>query len=55
MTGLTEKLILKYLPESEITSKGHLYQQKQQPEASEAANLTPLSIKAGENTSEVVL
>ena len=29
--GLIEKLISKYLPESEITSKGHLDQQKQRP------------------------
>ena len=32
-SGLTEKPITKYLPESEITEKGHLYQQKQRPEA----------------------
>ena len=52
---LTEKLISKYLPESEITEKGHLDQQKQQPAAAAAANVTPLSTKSGENTSEVLL
>ena len=53
--GLTEKLISKYLPESDITAKGHLYQQKQRPAAVSAANVTPLSTKSGENTSEVLL
>ena len=53
--GLTEKLISKYLPESEITEKGHLYQQKQRPAAAAAANVTHLSAKAGENTSKVLL
>ena len=53
--GLTEKLISNYLPESEITAKGHLDQQKQIPEASADANVTPLSTNAGENTSEVIL
>ena len=53
--GLIEKLTSKYLPESDITAKGHLYQQKQQPAAAAAANVTPLSTKSGENTSEVLL
>ena len=45
----------KFLPESEITSKVHLDQQKQQTSAAVAANVTPLSTKSGENTSEVLL
>ena len=53
--GLTEKLISKYLPELDITEKGHLYQQKQQPATAAVANVTPLSTKSGENTSEVLL
>ena len=53
--GLTEKLISKYLPESEITPKGHLDQQKQQPASSAAEKVTPLYTKSGENTSEVLL
>ena len=53
--GLTEKPISKYLPESEITAKVHLDQHKQRPEAAAAANVTPLSTKSGENTSEVLL
>ena len=53
--GLTEKLISKYLPESEITAKGHLDQQKQRPAVAAAAKVTHLSTKAGENTSEVFL
>ena len=52
---LTEKLISNYLPESDITEKGHLDQQKQRPEAEEAANVTPLSTNSGENKSEVLL
>ena len=52
--GLTEKLISKYLPESEITAKGHLDQQKQRPEAEAVETVTPLSTKAVENTSEVL-
>ena len=52
---LTENLISKYIPESEITSKGHLDQQKQLPAAAAASNITPLSTKSGENTSEVLL
>ena len=35
--------------------KGHLEQQKQRPAAEAAANVTPLSTKSGENTSEVLL
>ena len=53
--GLTDKLISKYLPESDITAKGHLDQHKQRPAASTAENVTPLSAKAGYNTSEVLL
>ena len=53
--GLTEKLISKYLPESEITAKGHLDQQKQRPATAAAENITPLSTKSGENTSEVLI
>ena len=53
--GLTEKLISKYLPESEITSKDHLDQKEKRPTAAEAANVTPLSTKPGENTSELLL
>ena len=53
--GLTETLISKYLPESEITEKGHLDQQKQQPAVAAEANVTPLFTKSGENTSEVLL
>ena len=53
--GLTEKLISKYLQESDITAKGHLDQQKQQPAATAAANVTHLSTKPGENTIEVLL
>ena len=53
--GLTEKIILKYLPESEITSKGHLDHHKQQPAEAASTNVTPLSTKAGENTSKVFL
>ena len=53
--GITEKLISKYLLESEITAKGYLDHQKQRPDASAAANVTPLSTKAGENTSEVLI
>ena len=41
--GLTEKLISKYFPESEITAKGHLDQKKQRLAAASAANVTPLS------------
>ena len=54
-TGLTEKLISKYLPQSEITAKGNLNHQKQIPAAASAKNVTPLSTKAGENTNEVLL
>ena len=32
-----------------------MYQQKQQPAAAAAANITPLSTKAGDKTSEVFL
>ena len=32
-----------------------MYQQKQQPAAAAAINVTPLSTKAGENKSEVLL
>ena len=53
--GLTEKPISKYLLESDITEKGHLYQQKQQPATAAAANVIHLSTKSGENTSEVLL
>ena len=53
--GLTEKIISKHLTESEITAKGHLDQQKQRPAASAAENVTPLSTKSVENTSEVLL
>ena len=53
--GLTEKLISNYLPESEITAKWHLDHQKQLPAAAAAANVTHLSTKPGENTSEVLL
>ena len=53
--GLTEKLISKYLPEQQITEKGHLYQQKQLPAAAALASVTPLYTKKGENTSEVLL
>ena len=53
--GLTEKIISKYLPESEITAKGHLDQQKKWPAAAEAENITPLSTKSVENTREVLL
>ena len=53
--GLTEKLISKYLPESEITAKGHLDQNKQRPAAAAAENVTHLSTKSGENTSELIL
>ena len=61
--GLTEKLSSKYLPESDITAKGNLDHQKQQPAAAAVAeaaaaaeaNVTPLSTKSGENTSELLL
>ena len=53
--GITEKLISKYLPESEITDKGQLDQQKQQPAAAAAANVTPLATEAGEKKSEGLL
>ena len=53
--GLIEKLISKYLPESDITAKVHLDQQKQRPAAAAAENVTYLSTKAGENTSKVLL
>ena len=36
-------------------ANGHLYQKKQGPEEAAAANMTPLSTKAGENTNEVLL
>ena len=52
---LTDKLFSIYLPKSEITAKGHLHQQKQQPSAVAAANITPLSTKAGKKTSELLL
>ena len=55
MDRTTEKLISNYIPESDITSKGNLDQKKQRPVASAAENLTPLSTKVGENTSEVLL
>ena len=45
--GLTEKLISKYLPESEITAKGHLNQQKKLTETEAAENVAPLSTKPG--------
>ena len=55
-TGLTEILISKYLPESEIMDKGHLIQQNQRPKPStEAENVTNLSTKERENTSELLL
>ena len=49
------KLISKYLPESEITAKGHLYQHKKRPAAAAAANVTPLATEAGEKKSEGLL
>ena len=52
---LTERLISKYLPESDITTKGNLDHQKQLPVAVSAANVTRLSTKSGDNTSEVLL
>ena len=36
-------------------AKGHTEQKKQRPAVSVAANITPLSTKEGENTSEVLL
>ena len=53
--GLKEKLISNYLPQSEITNKGHLDQQKQRLVASSAANVTPLATNAGKNTSKLIL
>ena len=53
--GLTEKLISKYLSKSETMTKGHLGQQKQQPAAAVAVNMTHLATKAGKNTSELLL
>ena len=53
--GLTEKLISKYLPESYITAKGKLDQNKQWQAAEADTNVTPLSIIVGKNTSEVIL
>ena len=53
--GLTEEPVSKYLPESDITAKLHLDQQNQRPAAEANANVTPLSTKARENTSEVLL
>ena len=53
--GLIEKLISKYLPESDTTAKGHLDHQKQLLEAAAAANITHLSTKAGDNTNELLL
>ena len=54
-SGLTERLISKYLPESYITAKGNLDQQKQQLFSSAATNVTPLATNEVENTSEVLL
>ena len=42
------KLIKKYLLESEITIKGHLYQKKQLPVAAAVTNVTPVAAKEGE-------
>ena len=53
--GLIGKLISNYIPESEITEKGHLDQQKQRPAATAAENVTPLYTKAGENTIKLLL
>ena len=52
---LTAKIIIKYLPESEITAKGNLNQQNQRSVESAAANVTPIVTKAGENTNEIPL
>ena len=46
---------LKYLPESDIMSKGDLDQWKQPPAVAAAANVTPLSTKSGEKKIEVLL
>ena len=54
-TGLTERLISKYLPESEITVKGNLNQNNQQPAASAVTNVTHITTKLGENKSELLL
>ena len=53
--GLTDNLISKYLPESEITAKGHLDQHKQRSASAAAENVTPVSTNSGENTSELLL
>ena len=53
--GLTAKLISKYITESEITSKGHIYQQKQRALAADAANVTHLSTKEVDNKNETII
>ena len=52
---ITANFISKYLLESDFTAKGNLAQQNQRPPTVEAANMTPLATKAGDNTSEVLL
>ena len=53
--GLTEKLISKDIPESEITPKGHLYLHNQWPVSSDTENITYIATKAGENRNEILL
>ena len=53
--GLTVKLITKYLPDSEITAKEKLDQQKQRTVVADSTNETPIETKARENTNEIIL
>ena len=46
MARTNSKRISKYLPESEITTKGHLNQQKQQPVTEDAEKATPIATNA---------
>ena len=55
MARTYRKIITKYLPESEITSKGNLDQQKQRLASDTAANVTPIETKIGENINEILL
>ena len=54
-TVLTEKLISKYLPESEIIDKWNLVQQNQWTLVTAAENVTPITTKARENTNEILI
>ena len=49
------KIITKYLPESKITVKGYLDQQKKGPVTAASENIIYIATMAGETTTEIFL